>query len=355
MAADLLGDRHRRHGRTRFDTLRRVTIPAGRRLALLVVLLAAAAAAGCGDNESTGPGAKAPRVQLALDFTANAVHAPIFAAVRAGDDRAHGVRLTIRRPGAGPDALKLVASGRLDLGVLDIHDLAIARERGIDVVGVAALVRRPLAALVARPSIRRPRDLEGHDVGVSGLPSDPAFLDAIIAHDGGDLARVHQVTIGFNAVSAILAGKIDAAPVFWNAEGVALRRHGVPIREFRVEDYGAPPYPEVLLVTSGRTLRREPDRIQRTLLAIRDGIRTVEKDPDAVVRQIAHEAQTRDIGLIAAQLRAVGPIFADDLRLDRRVLEQWADFDARIGIVEQRPDVGRTFAFGLLAESSHRA
>jgi putative hydroxymethylpyrimidine transport system substrate-binding protein len=95
-------------------------------------------------------------------------------------------------------------------------------------------------------------------------------------------------------------------------------------------------------------LRREPDRIQRTLLAIRDGIRNVEQDPDAAVRQIAHEAQTRDLGLIAAQLRAVGPIFADDLRLDRRVLERWADFDARIGIVKQRPDVGRAVAFGLL-------
>jgi NitT/TauT family transport system substrate-binding protein/putative hydroxymethylpyrimidine transport system substrate-binding protein len=323
-----------------------VTIAAKTYLALLVTFLAVATAAGCGGDESAGPAAP-QQVQLALDFTANAVHAPIFAAVRAGDDRAHGIRLIIRRPGAGPDALKLVASGRLDLGVLDIHDLAIARERGIDVVAVAALVRRPLAALVARRSIRRPRDLEGHDVGVSGLPSDPAFLDAIVSHDGGDLARVHQVTIGFNAVSGILAGKVDAAPVFWNAEGVALRRHGVPVREFRVEDYGAPPYPEVLLVTSARTLRREPDRIRRTLLAIRDGIRTVDEDPGAAVRQIAHEAQTRDTGLIAAQLRAVRPIFADDLRLDRRVLEQWADFDARIGIVKQRPDVDRAFAFGL--------
>jgi hypothetical protein len=29
---------------------------------------------------------------------------------------------------------------------------------------------------------------------------------------------------------------------------VALR-HGLPVREFRVEDYGASPYPEVLLVS----------------------------------------------------------------------------------------------------------
>ncbi len=64
-----------------------------------------------------------------------------------------------------------MAAGRLDLGVLDIHDLALAR--ALDLVGVAALMRRPLAALVAQREIPRPRALEGRLVGVSGLPSDP--------------------------------------------------------------------------------------------------------------------------------------------------------------------------------------
>lgn len=319
------------------------------RLALLVVLLTLVAAAGCGGANGGSTATNGPQtVELALDFTANAVHAPLFAAVRTGRDEAHGVHLVIRRPGSGPDSLKLVASGRLDLGVLDIHDLAIARERGVDVVGVAELVRRPLAAIVARPNIRRPRDLEGRKVGVSGLPSDPAFLKAIITNDGGDFARVHQVTIGFNAVSAILGGKVDAAPVFWNAEGVALRRHGVPIREFRVERYGAPPYPEVILVTSRRTLQTKRDKIRRALLAIREGVLAVQRYPAAAVDEIAREAQTPDKRLIAAQLRAVQPIFAPDLRLDRAVLERWAAFDARIGIVKQRPDVDRAFAFDVL-------
>jgi putative hydroxymethylpyrimidine transport system substrate-binding protein len=323
-------------------------------LSLVLVLSAALLAGGCGggdDDNTSAKGGRAEPVQLALDFTPNAVHAPIYAAARTGRDRANGVRLIIRQPGAGPDALKLVAAGKLDLGVLDIHDLAIARQRGIDVVAIGALVRKPLAALVARPNIHRPRDLEGHKVGVSGLPSDPAFLDAIIGHDGGDLRRVHQVTIGFNAVSGILAGKVDAAPVFWNAEGVALKRHGVDVREFRVEDYGAPAYPEVVLITARKTLERERDRLRRTLLAIEQGVTAVRADPDAAVRQIAHEAQTDDTGLIAAQLRAVSPIFAGDLRADPQTLQQWAAFDARLGIVKQRPDVAASFDFSLLGEN----
>ena len=83
--------------------------------------------------------------------------------------------------------------------MLDIHDLAIAREQGADLVAVGALVGKPLAALIAQPDVARPRDLEGRTVGVSGLPSDPAFLKAIVEHDGGDYAKIKQVTIGFNA------------------------------------------------------------------------------------------------------------------------------------------------------------
>ena len=316
-----------------------------RACSVLIVLLVLA---GCGSAGDASSGRAPEPVQLALDFTANAVHAPLFAARRTGADRRHGVALTIRRPGAGPDALKLVASGRLDLGVLDIHDLALAREKGIDVVAVGALVAKPLAALVARANVRRPRDLEGRTVGVSGLPSDPAFVGAMLQHDGASLAQVRQVTIGFNSVQALFTGRVDAAPVFWNAEGVALKRRHVAVREFRVEDYGAPAYPEVVLFTARRTLERERDRLRRALQAIADGERAVAADPQTAVTEIAREAQTGDRGLIAAQLAAVGPIFAPGLKLDRPVLERWAAFDARIGIVKRRPDVSKAFDFSLL-------
>jgi NitT/TauT family transport system substrate-binding protein/putative hydroxymethylpyrimidine transport system substrate-binding protein len=185
-------------------------------------------------------------------------------------------------------------------------------------------------------------------VGVSGLPSDPAFLDAILRADGGDLRRVKQVTIGFAAVQSLISRRIVAVPAFWNAEGVALRRRGVAIREFRVEDYGAPAYPEVVLVAARKTVEQDPDKIKNTLLAIRDGVAAVERDPAAATAQIAKAAQTDDTRLIGAQLAAVEPIFSPTLKLDRPVLDRWADFDARLGIVKTRPDVAKTFAFGVL-------
>ena len=317
-----------------------------RRLAVLVLLLAMAGCGGGGGEGGSAPGAP-EKVVLSLDFVPNAVHAPIYMAAERGRDREQGIVLEIREPGGGPDALKLVVGGRADLGVLDIHDLALARAQGADLVAVGALVGRPLAALIARPGIERPKDLEGRTVGVSGLPSDPAFLRAILEHDGADYDKVRQVTIGFSAVSRLLSGRVDAVPAFWNAEGVALREKGMDVQELRVEDYGAPPYPEVVFFTSRKTLEAHRDRVRGALAAVSAGLEDTLRDPDAATRVIARAANSKDLDLIRAQLDAVSPVFARGLKLDRAVVEKWADFDARIGIVDERPDVARAFDFDL--------
>ena len=286
-------------------------------------------------------------MDVALDFTPNAAHAPIYEAVRRGFDTQRGVRIRIRAPGSAPDSLKLLSAGRVDLGVLDIQDLALARERGADLVGVAALVQRPLGAIIARREISRPRDLAGHRVGVSGLPSDPAFLRAIVESDGGDFGSLRLITIGFNAVPNLIEKKVDAVPAFWNAEGVTLQQRGVPIRIFRVDDYGAPPYPEVVLVTSRKTLQSRRAAVIATLRAIGAGVQSTLADPEPVARRIA-DAGSADIALVRAQLAAVRPAFTPPLTLDRAVLRKWAAWDARFHIVPRRPDVDRMFEFGLM-------
>ena len=310
------------------------------RLAIAITALALAlVAGGCGEDE----GARAPRpLTLALDFTPNPVHAPIYAAARRGFDRRRGISIRIRPPGSAPDSLKLLAAGKADVAVLDIHDLGLARERGQDFVGVGALVQRPLAAIIARRDVGRPRDLEGRRVGVSGLPSDPAVLRAVVEGDGGDFRKVRQVTIGFAAVPSLIGRKVDAVPVFWNAEGVVLKRRGVPVREFRVEDYGAPRYPEVVLFTTRSTFERRRELVDALVAAVREGTDDVLRDPEPAVREIAR-AGGAETDLVRAQLEAVAPAFRPPLVLRRHALEGWADFAARFGILERRPDVEAAF------------
>ena len=70
-------------------------------------------------------------------------------------------------------------------------------------------------------------------------------------------------------------GKVDAVVAFWNVEGVPLRRQGVPTREFRVDEYGAPRYPELVLAVRG-AVADDPERPRAhpaRLESIRDGNR----------------------------------------------------------------------------------
>ena len=319
--------------------------------ASLAAVLAGLAIAGCG-GDGAEPGAP-KRAALVLDFTPNAVHSGIFSARRRGyyrERRSRPRRAAACRLHRCP---KLLAAGRTDFAILDIHDLAIARERGLDIVAVAALVQRPLAAVIARADgpVRRPSDLEGRRVGVTGLPSDDAVVDSEVAADGGDPARVGRVTIGFNAVSSLAAGRVDAATGFWNAEALALSRRGVPVRAFRVDRYGAPRYPELVLVTSGSLLERDPGLVRSVAAATARGYAAAVRDPGAALADLLAENPELDRAEQQAQLQALLPAFSPPGRLRPAALAAWADWDLEHGIVSRPVDLREAFDLGAVAGS----
>jgi ABC-type nitrate/sulfonate/bicarbonate transport system substrate-binding protein len=311
--------------------------------ALLAAALLLTGTAGCGGSGAE-PGAPVGAT-LVLDFTPNAVHSGIYAAQRERYYDEAGVDLTVRQPGESTDAPKLLAAGRAEFAILDIHDLGIAREHGLDLVGVMPLVQRPLAAVIARggSGVKRPRELEGHTVGVTGLPSDEAVVESEVSADGGNPAKVKRVTIGFNAVSSLAAGKVDAATGFWNAEGVALQRQGVPIRIFKVNEYGAPPYPELILTTTRETLDRDPDLVSSMVDATRRGYEFTVENPEQGLSDLLAEVPSLDRADQKGQLQALLPDL-HPLPFGTAVLDEWAAWDLKHGLLEKPLDVEAAFA-----------
>jgi putative hydroxymethylpyrimidine transport system substrate-binding protein len=320
------------------------------RLALLAALLAAVLAAAAlltacgGDDSRARPNAGAT---LMLDFTPNAAHAGIYSALAHGFDDAEGVHLTVRVPGSSTDAVKLLLSGRTQFSVMDIHDLALAGARGRDLVAVMSIVQRPLAAVLAAPDVATPRALAGRKVGVTGLPSDDAVLKSIVTGAGGDYAKVERVTIGFNAVPALLGGRVAGATAFWNVEGVALRSARPGIHAFRVDAYGAPPYPELVLVTARSTLTDDPALVHATVRALVRGYGVTVHDPQSSLNDLASQVHGLDRRQLEQQLDVLVPALSPPGGriggLDPRVLVRWARWEARFGIVSTPPDVRRLF------------
>jgi putative hydroxymethylpyrimidine transport system substrate-binding protein len=316
-----------------------------RTVALLAAVLALAGITGCG-GDGAEPGV--PKgATLVLDFVPNAVHSGIYVAGANGYYRDRGVDLTVRAPGESTDAPRLLGAGKVEFAILDIHDLGIARERGIDLVGVAPIVQRPLAAVFARADgpVHRPREMEGHRVGVTGLPSDEAVVASEVEADGGDAEAVDEVTIGFTAVPSLTAGKVDAATGFWNAEGVALRDRGVPIRVFKVDDFGAPPYPELVLTTSRKTLESEPELVDAVVEATRQGYEVAEEHPGVALKDLLSANPELDEAEQKEQLQALLPVL-HPRPFEQAVLREWADWDLQHRLLEKPLDVEQAFSQG---------
>jgi ABC-type nitrate/sulfonate/bicarbonate transport system substrate-binding protein len=299
----------------------------------------ALALSGCGG--AAGEDRPDRAATLLLDFQPNGVHAGIFSAARRGYDDAEGVHLAVRVPASGADATKLLVAGRTQFAVLDLHDLALAREKGRDVVAVMALVQRPLAAVLAQPEISSPRELAGRRVGVTGLPSDDAVLRSIVPRP------VRKVTIGFDAVQSLLARRVAGATAFWNVEGVALRERRPGARVFKVDDYGAPAYPELVLATARTTIDDEPAVVRATVHALVRGYDVTLTDPassvqDEVARNRGLDATTltKQVDVLDTAFLGAGGRFG---AFDLARLRAWARWEARVGIVRRAPDVARMF------------
>jgi putative hydroxymethylpyrimidine transport system substrate-binding protein len=269
--------------------------------ALLAAALLGTALAACGGGGAE-PGA--PKgATLVLDFQPNAVHSGIYAAQANGYFKDEGIDLHIQEPASTADSAKLLETGRAQFAVMDINDFGIARERGLDLVAVAAIVQRPLASVISRDpnEIRTPADLAGKTIGVTGVPSDDAVLDTVLRSGGVDPSSVHRVTIGFNGVADLAAGKLDAATAFWNAEGVELRQRGIPTREFRVDDFGAPRYPELVVATAPN----ECSEVSNFLPALRHGYANLGDSPAGALHDLLGQVSGLDPGSQRAQLDAL--------------------------------------------------
>jgi putative hydroxymethylpyrimidine transport system substrate-binding protein len=315
----------------------------------------AALAAGCGSGRaktSTGEGGQRQirTASLMLDFTPNAVHAGIYSAIARGYDLAAGVRLHVTAPTASTVPIKLLETGKIDFAILDIHDLAIADQSSPAhprIVGILPIVQRPLSAVIAAPGIASPRALQGKAAGITGVPSDTAVLRSVVAGSGGDPAKVKTITIGFNAVTDLLAGRVAAATAFWNDEGQAIQSKRPGFHIFRVENYGAPGYPELVLCATPRTLEHAPGLARGVVDALVRGYRYTVRHPQQSADDLERQVPGLDPGLVRAQLARLLPAFdpagSHIGELNIATLRAWARWEARFGIVSRPPNVGVMF------------
>jgi putative hydroxymethylpyrimidine transport system substrate-binding protein len=247
-------------------------------------LIAAAAVSGCGAKQDSlsAPGVK--RFTLMLDFFPNADHAALYSAIAHGDFRAVGLDVQPQAPADPAEPLKLLAAGKVDIAISYEPELLLARDAGLKVVSVGALVQRPLTSIIALPGkhVARVSDLAGKRVGTAGIAYQAAELRTALQKAGVKASGVREVNVGFNLIPAMLSGKVDATlGGFWNYEAIQLQQmHKKPLT-IPVDEAGVPSYNELVLVVREDEARTRGQDLRAFLQALTRGEHEVRADPPA--------------------------------------------------------------------------
>jgi len=282
-------------------------------LVVLPVVLLALGLAACGEkDETTAGGGPAERVNLMLDYLPNADHAGIYAAIEEGDFEAARLDVKPRTPSDPSAPLKLLASGRADLAISYEPELLLARAKGADLVSIGALVQKPLTSIVSlgRRPVRSAASLEGKKVGTAGIPYQDAYLKTILEQAGADPGRVTSVNVGFNLVPTLLSKRVDAVlGMFWNVEGVELRRQNKDPVILRMDEIGVPTYNELIVVARAGDVRSRGPLLRRFMRALARGHEAVRKDVDTGVDALVKANPDLEPRLQRAQIQATLPVF----------------------------------------------
>jgi putative hydroxymethylpyrimidine transport system substrate-binding protein len=236
-------------------------------------------------------------------------------AERRGDFAEAGLDVEIVTPTDPAAPIKQVAAGSADLAISYEPEVLLAREEGLDVVAVAALVDRPLTSLIwlRRSGIGDVSDLRGKTVATAGIPYQDAYLRSILARAGVDPGEVQQVSVGLGLLPAVLSGRADAIlGGFRNVEGVDLRRRGEHPTVIPVDRLGVPRYDELVLVANGDRLAEDPDLVRLFVAALERGTAAAAADPEAATAAILDANEALDPELTAAEMRATLPLLAPD-------------------------------------------
>jgi putative hydroxymethylpyrimidine transport system substrate-binding protein len=333
----------------------RLRIPA---IAVAVLALTVSLAA-CGAKSEEGGGER-EAFSLTLDFYPNPDHAGIYMAQKLGYFEEAGLDVGIEAPSDPAAPVKQVAAGRTDLAISYEPEVALAREQGLDVVAVSALVSRPLTSLIwlKEAKIKGVGDLRGKTIATAGIPYQDAFLKTILARVKLTPEDVKSVNVGFGLIPALVSGSAQAMlGGYSNVEGVDLRERGKAPVVTPVDKLGVPTYDELVFVANRHRLEEDPGKIRLFLAALQRGTEAAVENPGAATKAVTEANPDLEPKLTAAEVKATLPLLGARVEgkpygyMDAKQWEAFAGWMRDNGLVESLPQTGELLDDSYLPSS----
>ena len=307
---------------------------------------AAAAASGSSSAAASGSSqtAVAPNPAnptVLLDWFPNPDHASLYMAKTQGDFTKAGLSgVTLQAPSGSQDALKLVSTGAMALGISYEPNVVTAASQGLDVEAVAALIPTPLNTLLisSKSGITSIKGLAGKKIGTTGDPTETAVLNTILKKNGVTPSSTQQIAVSEGLIPAMLSGNVQAIiGGYRNVEAIQLKLQGQTPVEYKVEDQGVPTYDELVVVA------------QKSKLASDPGYAAMVRDFLAGLAQGNAAAQASPSAAIAALKPVVGAGGYTDADINAMVPVTVADYKNPLGFGQMSASNWQAYADWMLA------
>lgn len=301
--------------------------------------------------------AQTTRLTLMLNWTPNNHHAGIYLAKAEGLYEAAGIDLQIVEPAAAGAAM-VVGAGGADIGITQAEAVIPARANGVPIVSIATILPFNDSSLMflAADGIARPRDLEGKTYGGYGGALERELIDALVACDGGDPAKVNHVEVG--NVDYLAGLEQDRFDFVWVFEGWDVLRaravEGKDVGSLKFVDYlnCIPDWYTPVFVASETMIATNPDLLSRFLAATAEGYRKAIADPDAAAAALLAAVPELDAALVKASAAYHAPLYAAPGRpWGEQSAETWQRFERflrQAGLTDKDVDTSLAFTNRLL-------
>jgi len=205
----------------------------------------------------------------------------------AGLYKKYGLDAKLIEFSSGTDLIKGIVGGQLDIGILGFSNAFTWVSRGADLKIVGGAQRGYHSLVVRNDSgINKVEDLKGRNLASQkqGSTADIVLKGVMLANAGlqpGDL-NIMGVAPAV-AVQSLVGGRVDAAFLFEPYDRIA--QLVAPVKQ--IYEIGEVwPFPCMVVITSGDTLKNRKDVIWAALDAQRDAIEMLENQPEKAATYI---------------------------------------------------------------------
>jgi len=150
------------------------------------------------------------RIRVMLDWEADAKHAIIWAADKAGLFGKSGLKVAMV-PHV-PQSLEKVHAGEVELAIDYPHNILLKRKELPNLISVGALVKTNPEGLISlkKSGITTPKDLENKKIAIGGSPLAKSQIKIFLDYHDLTDKNIELVPAGRNRSESLLAGEYDA-------------------------------------------------------------------------------------------------------------------------------------------------